>query len=96
MFDVLVKNINSKFEDLLIEVKSSTNIADVRMAVGQLMDYSRQLDNHDNTYVAVFVPEKPNNHVLDFLNFHDFNLIWMEDSEIYTNTEGLPFKYKKA
>ena len=95
MFDVLVKNINDKHSDLLIEVKSSSKTADVRMAVGQLMDYSRQLDNYDNTYLAVFLPEKPIQHVIDFLKYHDFNLLWIEEEEIYCNCKGFPFKYKE-
>lgn len=94
-FDVLVKNINSDSEDLLIEVKSSSDISNVRMAVGQLMDYSRQLENYKNTYVAVFLPEKPDKHVIDFLDFCEIGIIWIEENEIYGNCEMFPFKFKE-
>ena len=94
-FDVLVKNITSNKEDILIEVKSASDISNVRMAVGQLMDYSRQLDNHNQTYEAVLMPEKPDKHVIDFLDFYDFGIIWIEENEIYANNKAFPFKYKK-
>jgi hypothetical protein len=96
MFDVLVKNINPDSEDLLIEVKSSVKMADIRMAVGQLMDYSRQLENYKKTYRAVFTPEKPDKNVLEFLNFYNFHLIWMEEEKIFTNCNKLLlFDYKE-
>jgi hypothetical protein len=39
MFDVLVKDFDGKGNDLLVEVKSAVETAQVRMAVGQLFDY---------------------------------------------------------
>ena len=82
-FDVLVTNINLDSDDLLIEVKSSSDMPNVRMAVGQLMDYSRQLDNYENTYIAVLLPEKPDKNVIEFLIFYEIGIIWIENNEIY-------------
>ncbi len=94
-FDVLVKNINSDLEDILIEVKSSSDIANVRMAVGQLLDYYRQLYNNKKTHIAVFLPEKPDKNVIDFLDFCKISIIWIEENEIYGNCEMFPFKFKE-
>lgn len=96
MFDVLVKNIDAKKSDLLIEVKSSADIANVRMAVGQLMDYARHLENYQNTYWAVFTPELPDANVIEYLQFHKFNLLWIENNEIYCDNKEFPFKFKKT
>ncbi len=95
MFDVLVKNFNQTNKDLLIEAKSSSDIADVRMAVGQLLDYSRQLINYKNTKSCVFIPEKPDEHVVEFLNYCKIYLIWLgENNEIITNYKDIPFAKK--
>lgn len=98
-FDVLIKNVNAKSRDLLIEVKSASTVSDVRMAVGQLMDYSRQLDNYKSTYRAVFIPKKPQSHVVDFLSFYKFYVMWIENTgeseQICSNNKNFPFVYKK-
>jgi len=44
VFDVLVNDFDPKGADLLVEVKSSVEMAHVRMAVGQLFDYVRSTE----------------------------------------------------
>jgi hypothetical protein len=67
MFDALILNYEGHERDLLIEVKSSTNIADVRLAVGQLVDYRRFVNRPAATDLAILLPEEPNAHVRELL-----------------------------
>jgi hypothetical protein len=95
-FDVLVKNVPESKNDLLIEVKTSSEVANLRMALGQLFDYSRQLPNYENTYLSIFLPELPNKNGLEFLEFYEISLIWLEGETIYSNNKHFPFRYKKT
>jgi hypothetical protein len=80
-FDALVKDHN-KGRDLLIEVKSSTEIADVRMAIGQLLDYHRQLDNRNNVSMAVLLPKEPDRNVKDLLKYAKIGLLWFKGDKL--------------
>lgn len=80
-YDALIKNYDGEC-DLLIEVKSSIDITDVRMAIGQLLDYQRQLDNRDNTHRAVLLPKEPSQNVKDLLKFAEMNLLWFKGEEL--------------
>ncbi|WP_147332946.1 hypothetical protein [Archangium gephyra] len=74
-FDALVRN-HQTGRDLLIEVKSSTAIADIRLAVGQLLDYRRQLPKKETTHIAVLLPSEPGEHVRAFLNDVEARALW--------------------
>ena len=81
MFDALIQDYKGQERHLLIEVKSSTNIADVRLAVGQLLDYRRFVNKPDTTDLAVLLPEEPNAHVCELLKACDILLLWFEAKE---------------
>jgi hypothetical protein len=53
-------------DDLLIEAKASTSRQDVRMAIGQLMDYRRYLAPKGR--LAVMLPQEPTADILDLLH----------------------------
>lgn len=89
MFDILVRNYDSSGRDLLIEVKSSTNMPEIRMAVGQLLDYSRQLPSREKTDLAVLLPTKPNSNIKDFLDYCTIGMLWFSEGKIYTYTNLL-------
>ncbi|WP_257459476.1 hypothetical protein [Archangium lipolyticum] len=74
-FDALVRN-HREGRDLLIEVKSTTEIADVRLAVGQLLDYRRQLPKKATTNIAVLLPFAPGEHVRAFLDDVEAMALW--------------------
>jgi len=93
MFDILVKNYDQK-NDLLIEVKSSIEIPDVRMAVGQLMDYRRQLEKFDKTHCAVLLPQEPTDHVINFLNSVNIGLLWYNNDRLQTTNDWITFAEK--
>jgi len=76
-FDALVKDY---FEDgdLLIEVKSSIEIAEVRMAIGQLYDYHRQLPKNERITMAVLLPKEPGSNVKGLLEYAEIGLLYFE------------------
>lgn len=67
LFDLLVKRYDDKGKDLLIEVKSTIDIGSIRLAVGQLLDYRRQLPRYLVTDMAICLPSQPDKHAKDFL-----------------------------
>jgi hypothetical protein len=88
MFDVLVQNYNQK-QDLIIEVKSSSEKANVRMAVGQLFDYWFALKGDADPHIAILLPESPDSECANFLEWMDIGLMWFEKKELHTSTEWL-------
>lgn len=89
MFDVMVKNYNDDKEDLLIEVKSSIEIAHIRMAVGQLYSYSYRLSPKSDAHLAVLLPEKPALDVVAWLEWLDIGLLWFIGDDLYTSSDWL-------
>jgi hypothetical protein len=75
-FDALVENYNGEGRDLLIEAKSSGEAAFCRMAVGQLLDYRRQLHGSATTDLAVLFPDAPGERVRDFLGHIGIKSLW--------------------
>ena len=84
MFDVLVKQYNKGGKDLLIEVKSSIEAPHIRMAVGQLFDYWFTLNGDEEPQLAVLLPERPGEDVVNFLQWMDVGLLWFEDQQLCT------------
>lgn len=90
MYDILVKNYDGDGNDLLIEAKSSTEAAHVRMAVGQLYHYWFVLKNDlDDCHLAVLLPEAPTSSVKSFLDELDIGLLWFNGKGIKTSTTWL-------
>lgn len=88
MFDVLVKNYIEK-NDLLIEVKSSIEIANIRMAVGQLFNYWFKLKGNISPHLAILLPERPDEDCVLFLEWMDVGLMWFEGVQLYTSDDWL-------
>lgn len=84
MFDVLVKDCLEK-NDLLIEVKSSIEIANIRMAVGQLFNYWFKLKGNLPPHLAILLPERPEDECLSFLEWMGVGLMWFEGNQLYTS-----------
>jgi hypothetical protein len=76
-FDALIQHYCAK-QDLLIEVKASSDRACLRLAVGQLLDYRRKLDRAGATDVAVLLPNKPLRDDLHFLRYLGVKALWFE------------------
>lgn len=78
LFDALVRNYSGTLRDLLIEVKAETGPAFCRMAVGQLLDYRRQLANATATDIAVLLPGKPSSEMMKFFGFVGVPVLWFD------------------
>jgi hypothetical protein len=88
MFDVMVKKYNGH-DDLLIEVKSSTEIAHIRMAVGQLYSYLYRLGPERQGHLTVLLPEKPQDDVSAWLDWLDIGLLWFSDDGLCSSNDWL-------
>lgn len=81
-FDALVEDYDGEGRDLLIEAKSSTEAAFCRMAVGQLLDYRRQLRESATTDLAVLFSGPPGKHVRDFLGHIGIKVLWFVGDDV--------------
>lgn len=89
MFDALVKNYNGNGDDLLIEVKSSTEDAHVRMAIGQLYAYSHHLKPTNDLHLAVLLPQEPAPHLKELLDWLDIGVMWLTSDTLATSSGWL-------
>lgn len=89
-FDVVVGNFDKK-NDLLIEVKSSTDMSEVRMAIGQLYSYwFKRGGANKRGLIAVLLPARPEGEVISLLRWLDIGLLWIDDKKrLKTNTSWL-------
>lgn len=72
----------------LIEAKASTRREDIRMAVGQLLDYSfRAKTKFKNINLAILLPKEP---APDFVNWlpAGINIIWRKNRRFFDNANG--------
>lgn len=73
----------------LIEAKSSTSREHVRMAVGQLLDYTFQgRKKFGDPRMAILVPEKPDPNVVEWLKPLEISLIWREKGNFLDDANG--------
>ena len=89
MFDAMVKNFNFEDDDLLVEVKSSTEMAHVRMAVGQLYSYSYRLNPEQKFRLAVLLPHKPGKDVSEWLEWLHIGLMWFSGDDLCSSNDWL-------
>ena len=88
MFDIEVQAFNRKHR-LLIEVKSSSDEADVRMAIGQLLAYSYHLGRSEYDCQAIMLPGRPTDAIRGLIDHLEMGLIWIEDGMLETKTKWL-------
>lgn len=89
-YDVLVKSYDAADNDLLLEVKSSVDSAQVRMAIGQVYDYwYRLFGPSSNCHAAIVLPRRPGTETEELLRWLDVGLLWIEGGQLYTSTEWL-------
>jgi hypothetical protein len=74
-FDLLAENYDGNGRDLLIEVKSGVGPNDIRLAVGQLLDYQRYQKRKLATDLAVGLAERPTETLQRFLKEQGIALI---------------------
>ncbi len=89
MFDVLVQNYNGKNNDLIIEVKSSIERSNIRMAIGQLYDYWYELKGNEVAHIAILLPEQPDSKTIQLLEWLDIGILWFESDDLHTSSDWL-------
>jgi hypothetical protein len=88
-YDVMVKNYDDKGHDLIMEVKSSSEIANLRMAVGQLYSYSYRMDENMGFHLCVLLPNKPSASDSKWLDCLDVGLMWFSGDKLKTDCDWL-------
>lgn len=84
----LFTDLHAKGLGLLIEAKGSVTRENIRMAIGQLADYSRFVDH---TIRAILLPSEPREDLLALARTQDCAVIWPEGKGfISTNPKALP------
>ncbi|NAZ75608.1 EVE domain-containing protein [Kineococcus sp. T13] len=66
----------------LIEAKASTARGDIRMAIGQLLDYRRHIAQP--THCALLVPERPSDDLLDLIATVGLQTIYRQGDSFHT------------
>ncbi|MGT8843774.1 hypothetical protein C6H55_17655 [Vibrio cholerae] len=88
MFDVMVKKFDGE-SDLLIEVKSSVERAHIRMAIGQLFDYSFSLNEKNKRKLAILLPNKPAEKKIELLEWLNIGCLWFDNELLFTSSDWL-------
>ncbi|MFF0715778.1 restriction endonuclease [Streptomyces bauhiniae] len=84
----LFTDLHAKGLGLLVEAKGSVTRENIRMAIGQLADYSRFVDH---TIRAILLPSQPREDLLALAKAQDCAVIWSEGKGfVSTNPEALP------
>lgn len=78
LFDALVRDYASE-RHLLIEVKTEATPSMCRMAIGQLLDYRRQLHDRAAIDLAVLLPEMPSKEALNCFGYVGIKVAWFND-----------------
>ena len=89
MFDVLVKNFDGKGADLLVEVKSSVEAPQIRMAVGQVFDYWFRMKSRADPCVAILLPGEPDDSTRQLLEWLKIGLMWFSKEKLTTCSDWL-------
>jgi hypothetical protein len=81
-YDILVRNYDAGGRDLLIEVKPDPAKGSLRIAIGQLYDCRRLLNNSAATDLTVLSIGKPDQSYLNLLVIdRGISALWFEDEE---------------
>jgi hypothetical protein len=73
----------------LIEAKSSARRENIRMAVGQLLDYAYQGNRKfGNPHKAILLPREPSHEIVNWLDSLDIKVIWRDKKVFLDNANG--------
>jgi hypothetical protein len=73
---------------MLVEAKGTVTRNAIRMAIGQLADYKRFIDNGRPNHLAVLLPSEPRNDLCDLLSSEGIDLIYRTASGFDDSTGG--------
>lgn len=83
----LVCDVFDDRQTMIIEAKASTSRQDVRMAIGQLLDYQHHL--RPDASLAVLLPARPAPSLIDLLKATGMELIYCEDGTFHSTRAPL-------
>lgn len=78
LYDVRIINYDDGGRDLLVEAKAAIDMPFCRMAVGQLLDYRRQLPSRARTDMAALFPSRPSRDARDFMRGVGVKVLWFD------------------
>jgi hypothetical protein len=82
----LYSDVFNKARNQLVEAKADTSRGSVRMAIGQLADYTHFIESPIDR--AILLPAKPSRDLIDLLEDQGISVIWREGSGFRDNAEG--------
>jgi hypothetical protein len=82
----LLTDLYDKTRNNLIEAKGTGVRGEIRMAIGQLADYSRFISPRPN--LAVLLPDRPRRDLEELLASQGISAIWQEGGAFIDNAEG--------
>lgn len=74
----LITDIFDTFHGILFEAKASSSRGYVRLALGQLLDYSRHVP--EVKHLMVLLPSRPSDDLLSLLHAHGVGCVWQTES----------------
>jgi len=77
LFDALIREYLGTERHLLVEVKTDVSPPFCRLAIGQLHDYRRKLPGAAAIDLAVLLPSKPPQDMIDFLGYVGVRALWL-------------------
>lgn len=96
MFDVLIKNFDGSGNDLLVEAKSSVEVAHIRMAIGQLYSYWFHINGETEPHMAILLPGEPDDETKQLLQWLKVGLLWFSDDKLTTCSDWLAVLVSEA
>jgi hypothetical protein len=75
-YDAMIVDYTRKGTNVLIEAKTSDEMAVCRMAVGQLLDYRRTLEKQGKIKSIVLLPQKPSKEAKAFFEYAGVGVAW--------------------
>lgn len=77
-YDMLIEDPSGDRQSVLVETKSSSDRADIRLAIGQLLDYRRAF-SRQRPELVILLPAKPQPDDIDLLSSVDIGVLWFQD-----------------
>lgn len=75
----------------LYEAKAAAGREEIRMAIGQLLDYRRYIDpSREGLILTVLLPERPTEDLIAFLEFEGLNLVYETEPGLFKREKFPP------
>ena len=79
-FDAILRKYKNG-TDLLVEIKGSNKVSEIRLAIGQVLDYGFDFKNTE-TDLAILLPKKPENKYIQIAKRLNIKVLWLSERKI--------------